>query len=132
MKSGAGVHNSVLVAGAHHVHGALVVNDGIHTAGGLLLLHGDVHVGRGVDLYGATRAAGLTSLAGGMAVSHEGVRVGYSLKVDGFGGFTRNGVTASGGLNASNGALSFARYCPTASPSGRIVAFQLQSFEHKI
>ena len=105
MGSGAGVHDSLLVFGSEIVRGALVVNDGVSSAGGLLLLHGSVQVDGDVELHGST-TAGLSSLAGGMLVSQQGLRIGHRVRVEALDGFPsgRMGLAASGGVNARRGA----------------------------
>ena len=105
--SGASVRGSLRVLGTEIVHGALVVNGGVSSAGGLLLSYGSVQVDGEVELYGATRA-GSSFLAGGMLVSRQGLLVGHSVRVAGFGGSAsgRMGLAASGGLNVSRG-MSF-------------------------
>lgn len=107
VESGASVRGSLRVLGTEIVHGALVVNGGVSSAGGLLLSYGSVQVDGEVELYGATRA-GSTFLAGGMLVSRQGLLVGHSVRVAGFGGSAsgRMGLAASGGLNVSRG-MSF-------------------------
>ena len=105
MGSGAAVRDSLLVFGPEIVRGALVVNDGVSSAGGLLLLDGSVQVDGDVELHGSTRA-GLSSLAGGMLVSQMGLRIAHRVRVEALDGFAsgRMGLVASGGVNASRGA----------------------------
>ena len=102
--SGAVVHESLLVMGTEVVHGDVVVNDGVRSAGELRLSHGSIQVDGDVELHGATRA-GLAFFAGGVAMHKDGLRVGRNVRVQGFSEFLggKMALAASGGLNASKG-----------------------------
>ena len=102
--SGAALHESLLIMGTEVVHGDAVVNDGVRSAGELRLSHGNIQVDGDVELHGATRA-GLAILAGGVAMSKDGLRVGRNVRVQGFSELSggRMALAASGGLNASKG-----------------------------